>query len=60
VLNKKLVSFIYDMCMKMFFVLVKNAEKSALFSGNSEYLYLREMYLFIMFLIGIFMIIIFY
>lgn len=49
VLNKKLVFFINDMCMKMFFSLVNNAEKSTVFSGNSKYLYLREMNLFIMF-----------
>lgn len=40
-LNKKLVSFINDMCMKMFFTLVNTADKSTMFSENSEYLYLR-------------------
>lgn len=44
VFNKKLVSFINDMCMKMFFTLVNNAEKSSLFSENSKYSYLREVY----------------
>lgn len=34
--NKKLVSFINDMCMKMFFALVNNTEKT-IFSKNSKY-----------------------
>ncbi|XP_027837521.2 probable E3 ubiquitin-protein ligase HERC1 [Aphis gossypii] len=37
VLNKKLVSFINDMCMKMFFAIVNNnTEKSATFSESSS------------------------
>jgi len=37
--NKKLVSFINDICMKMFFAIVNNnTEKSVTLSENSEYL----------------------
>lgn len=39
VFNKKLVSFINDICMKMFFAIVNNnTEKSPKFSENGEYL----------------------
>lgn len=42
IFNKKLVSFINDMCMKMFFALVNNAEKSTIFSENSKYFNRRQ------------------
>jgi len=43
VFNKKLFSFINDMCMKMFFAIVNNnTEKSAQFSESSEYLSIKR------------------
>lgn len=49
ILNKKLISFINDMCMKMFFTLVNNVEKSAIFFEKSKCLYLRKLYQIILF-----------
>lgn len=40
--NKKLVSFINDMCANMYFALVNNTEKSSIFSENSEYTFLFQ------------------
>lgn len=45
--NKKLISFINDICMKMFFAIVNNnTEKSAAFSESSEYLSIYEKYIY--------------
>jgi hypothetical protein len=39
------------MCMKMFFALVNNLEKSIMFSESSKYLSLSELYLLLTFLL---------
>lgn len=47
IFNKKLISFINEMCMKMFFAIVNSTEKSDLFSENSKNLYLLSSIYFI-------------